>query len=231
MFDLCAGFPLLTCKRLHVPSIVHELMWFVRGDTNVAYLRKNGVSIWNEWADSNGDLGPIYGRQWRAWTDANGHMHDQLAKAVDLLRHDRYSRRILVSAWNVGALQHMRLPPCHCLFQFYASMDGGLSCQLYHRSVDIFLGLPFNIASYALLTHMVAHVSGLRPASLILTLGDTHLYCNHIAQARELLERKERPLPILTLNPDVREIDQFRFKDVRFENYAPHPHIPAAVAV
>jgi thymidylate synthase len=229
-FDLRSGFPLLTTKKLHVRSIVHELLWFVRGDTNVAYLRENGVRIWDEWADADGELGPVYGRQWRAWEGPDGRTYDQLARVVDDLRRDPHSRRHLVSAWNVADLPRMALQPCHALFQFYVA-DGGLSCQMYQRSADVFLGVPFNIAEYALLTHMVAQVCALEPRQLILTFGDVHLYRNHHQQAREQLEREPRALPVLRLDPSVCSLDEFRFEHVTVEGYHPHPAIAAQVAV
>jgi thymidylate synthase len=229
-FDLGEGFPLVTTKKLHLKSIVHELIWFLRGDTNVAYLKENGVSIWDEWADANGDLGPVYGRQWRAWPTADGQAVDQLRWVVDEIRRNPDSRRLVVSAWNVGELPKMALMPCHTLFQFYVA-DGKLSCQLYQRSGDIFLGVPFNIASYALLTHMVAQVCGLGVGDFVHTLGDAHLYGNHVEQARLQLGREPRPLPRLVLNPDVRALEDFRYGDVAIEGYAPHPAIKAPVAV
>jgi thymidylate synthase len=229
-FDLTRGFPLLTTKKLHIKSIVHELIWFLRGDTNIAYLREHGVGIWDEWADANGDLGPVYGRQWRSWPTADGGVVDQIARVVDEIRRNPDSRRLLVSAWNVGELPKMALQPCHALFQFYVA-DGRLSCQLYQRSGDIFLGVPFNIASYALLTHMVAQVCDLAVGDFVHTLGDAHLYNNHLEQARLQLTRAPRALPRLKLNPDVRSIFDFRYEDVGIEGYDPHPAIKAAVAV
>ncbi len=229
-FDLAAGFPLVTTKKLHLKSIVHELLWFLRGDTNVAYLHEHGVSIWDEWADAEGDLGPVYGRQWRAWPAADGRVVDQMAWVVDEIRRNPDSRRLVVSAWNVGELPKMALMPCHALFQFYV-IGGRLSCQLYQRSGDIFLGVPFNIASYALLTHMVAQACGLAPGTFVHTLGDAHLYRNHVDQAREQLTREPRPLPTLRLNPDVHSIFDFRYEDIVIENYRPHPAIKAPVAV
>lgn len=229
-FDLGDGFPLLTTKKLHLRSIVHELIWFLRGDTNIAYLKENGVSIWDEWADANGELGPVYGYQWRSWPAPDGRHIDQISQAVETIRTRPDSRRILVSAWNVADIDKMALPPCHALFQFYVS-EGKLSCQLYQRSADIFLGVPFNIASYALLTMMVAQVCGLRPGEFIHTLGDAHLYKNHLEQVRTQLARSPRPLPVLKLNPEVKDIFGFRFGDISLENYDPHPHIKAAVAV
>ncbi len=229
-FDLAAGFPLLTTKRLHLRSIVHELLWFLAGDTNVAYLHDRGITIWDEWADERGDLGPIYGRQWRSWPAPDGSAIDQMALLVERLRRDPDSRRHVVSAWNVGELDRMRLPPCHVLFQFYVA-GGTLSCQLYQRSADVFLGVPFNIASYALLTLMVAQVSGLAPGELIHTLGDAHLYVNHLEQAAVQLAREPRPLPRLRLDPEVRSLFAFRYEDITLLDYDPHPGIKAPVAV
>jgi thymidylate synthase len=229
-FDLGQGFPVLTTKKLHLRSIVHELLWFLAGDTNVAYLHANNVSIWDEWADADGDLGPIYGFQWRSWPTPDGGTIDQIARLVDGLRSDPDSRRHIVSAWNPADIDRMALPPCHCLFQFWVH-GGGLSCQLYQRSADVFLGVPFNIASYALLTLMVAQVCGLEPREFVHTFGDVHLYNNHVEQAKLQLEREPRPLPRIWLNPEVRSIFEFRFEDVRLEGYDPHPHIKAPVAV
>ena len=229
-FDLREGFPLVTTKKLHLKSIVHELLWFLRGETNVRYLRENGVTIWDEWADANGELGPVYGVQWRAWQAADGRSIDQIARAVELIRRDPDSRRILVSAWNVGELERMALTPCHAMFQFYVA-QGRLSCQLYQRSADIFLGVPFNIASYALLTLMLAQVCGYRPGDFVHTLGDAHLYSNHLEQARLQLTRDTRALPTMRLNPAVTDLFAFRFEDFTLEGYDPHPHIPAPVAV
>ncbi|UCH53912.1 MAG: thymidylate synthase [Pseudomonadota bacterium] len=229
-FDLQQGFPLLTTKKLHLRSIIHELLWFLRGDTNVKYLRDNGVSIWDEWADANGELGPIYGYQWRSWPTADGRRIDQVAAVVDQIRRNPDSRRLIVSAWNVADIDRMRLPPCHALFQFYVA-DGRLSCQLYQRSADIFLGVPFNIASYALLTMMVAQVTGLRPGDFVHTLGDAHLYLNHIEQARTQLAREPRRLPTLQLNPSRTDLLAFCFDDFALVDYDPHPHIKAPVAV
>jgi len=229
-FDLDGGFPLLTTKKLHISSIIHELLWFIRGDTNVAYLKDNGVSIWDEWADDNGELGPVYGRQWRSWPTAVGGSIDQLAGVIDEIRNNPDSRRLIVSAWNVADLSRMALPPCHLLFQFYVA-GGRLSCQLYQRSADTFLGVPFNIASYALLTMMVAQVTGLGRGEFVHTLGDTHLYSNHLDQARTQLEREPLELPRMGLNPDVTDISEFVYDDFRLEGYQPHPHIKAAVAV
>ena len=229
-FDLADGFPLLTTKRLHLKSIIHELLWFLKGDTNIAYLNDNGVTIWDEWADSDGDLGPIYGYQWRSWPTPDGGHVDQVTNLIDQIRANPDSRRLIVSAWNVADVSAMALPPCHCLFQFYVA-EGRLSCQLYQRSADVFLGVPFNIASYALLTLMVAQVSGLEPAEFVHTFGDTHLYLNHIEQADEQLQRTPYPLPQMTLNPKVDDIFGFGFDDFQLDGYRFHPHIPAAVAV
>jgi thymidylate synthase len=229
-FDLGQGFPLVTTKKVHWKSVVHELIWFLRGDTNVAYLKQHGVSIWDEWADAEGNLGPVYGRQWRAWPTADGGAVDQIRWVVDEIRRNPDSRRLIVSAWNVGELPKMALMPCHTLFQFYVA-DGKLSCQLYQRSGDIFLGVPFNIASYALLTHMVAQVCGLGVGDFVHTLGDAHLYSNHVEQARQQLGREPRPLPRVVLNPQVRALEDFRYEDIALEGYAPHPAIKAPVAV
>lgn len=229
-FDLAKGFPLVTTKKLHLKSIVHELLWFIAGDTNVRYLKENGVSIWDEWANERGDLGPVYGKQWRSWEGADGRIHDQLANLLAEIRRNPDSRRLVLSAWNVGDLDKMALAPCHCLFQFYVA-DGRLSCQLYQRSADCFLGVPFNIASYALLTHLVAHVSGLQPGDFVHTFGDTHLYLNHLEQTRLQLTRDLRALPTLRLNPDIRSLFDFTYDDIVFENYDPHPLIKAPVAV
>lgn len=230
-YDLSRGFPLVTTKKLHTRSIFHELLWFLRGDTNNRSLNEVGVSIWDEWADpETGDLGPIYGHQWRSWPKPGGGSVDQIALLVEGLRTNPDSRRHIVSAWNPGQIEEMALPPCHCLFQFFVH-EGRLSCQLYQRSADIFLGVPFNIASYALLTHMVAQVVDLEPGEFIHTLGDAHLYMNHLEQAREQLTREPRPLPTLRLNPDVRELDRFRYEDIEVLGYEPHPHIKAPVAV
>ena len=229
-FDLAEGFPLVTTKKLHIRSIVHELLWFLSGDTNIRYLKENGVSIWDEWADENGDLGPVYGRQWRSWRAADGRAIDQISWVIDEIRRNPYSRRLVVSAWNPAELGDMALAPCHCLFQFFVA-DGRLSCQLYQRSGDIFLGVPFNIASYALLTEMVAQVCGLKPGDFVHTLGDAHLYLNHMDQAREQLSRTPGPLPRLALNPEVRDIFAFRYEDIAVEGYEAQPHIKAPVAI
>jgi len=229
-FDLARGFPLLTTKKLHLKSIVYELLWFLRGDTNVRWLQENGVRIWDEWADANGDLGPVYGRQWRSWPDGRGGTIDQIANVVAALRDSPESRRHIVTAWNPADVDDMALPPCHCLFQFYVA-EGRLSCQLYQRSADIFLGVPFNIASYALLTAMVAQVTGLAPGDFIHSFGDVHLYANHVEQAREQLRRAPKPMPRLTLNPDRQSLFAFEFEDVMLTGYDPHPHIKAEVAV
>jgi thymidylate synthase len=229
-FDLAQGFPLLTTKKLHLRSIVHELLWFLRGDTNIAYLKEHKVGIWDEWADADGELGPVYGRQWRSWAAADGRSIDQMRWLVDEIGRNPDSRRLVVSAWNVGELDRMALMPCHTLFQFYVA-KGRLSCQLYQRSGDIFLGVPFNIASYALLTHMVAQATGLAPGEFIHTLGDAHLYRNHFEQAREQLQRQTGPLPQLKLNPAVDDLFAFRFEDIAFVDYHPQPAIKAPVAV
>lgn len=229
-FNLGAGFPLVTTKKLHLKSIIHELLWFLAGDTNIRYLKDNGVSIWDEWADANGELGPVYGHQWRSWPTPDGGSIDQIAQVVADIRRNPDSRRLIVTAWNPADVPKMALPPCHCLFQF-AVAEGKLSCQLYQRSADVFLGVPFNIASYALLTQMVAQVTGLQPGDFIHTLGDAHLYLNHLDQAREQLTRAPRPLPRLVLNPDVTDLFAFRYADVAIEGYDPHPHIKAPVAV
>jgi thymidylate synthase len=229
-FDLSAGFPLTTTKKLHVKSIIHELLWFLAGDTNVKYLNQHGVRIWDEWADENGDLGPVYGRQWRSWPTPDGGAVDQIANVVAAIRRNPDSRRLIVTAWNPAEVDAMALPPCHCLFQFYVAA-GRLSCQLYQRSADVFLGVPFNIASYALLTLMVAQVADLAPGAFIHTFGDAHLYLNHVEQARLQLARPPRPLPGMVLNPAVRDLFAFRYEDFTLENYDPHPHIKATVAV
>jgi len=229
-FDLSVGFPCLTTKKLHLKSIIHELLWFLTGDTNIKYLKDHGVSIWDEWADENGDLGPVYGHQWRSWPAPDGGTIDQIANVLKSIRENPNSRRHIVSAWNVAEVDHMALPPCHCLFQFYVA-DGKLSCQLYQRSCDIFLGVPFNIASYALLTMMVAQVSGLKPGDFVHTLGDAHLYTNHLDQADEQLTRDPRPLPTMWINPDVTDLFAFTFEDFELRGYDPHPHIKAPIAV
>jgi thymidylate synthase len=229
-FDLAEGFPLLTTKKLHTKSIIHELLWFLKGETNIAYLKENGVSIWDEWADTNGNLGPVYGYQWRSWPTPNGGHIDQISQVIDMIKKNPDSRRLIVSAWNVADINQMKLPPCHAFFQFYVA-DGKLSCQLYQRSADIFLGVPFNIASYALLTYMVAQVCGLKPGEFVHTLGDAHLYSNHIEQAKLQLSRDLRPLPQMKINPAVKNIFEFQFSDFELVNYDPHPHIKAPVAV
>ncbi len=232
-FDLEEGLPVVTSKRVHLKSVVHELLWFLRGESNLAYLRENGVTIWDEWADEAGELGPVYGVQWRSWPGKGGETIDQIEGVVRSIRENPMSRRHVVSAWNVGELEEMALPPCHVLFQFYVSQSGKLSCQLYQRSADIFLGVPFNIASYALLTCMVAHVTGLEPGEFVHTLGDAHLYSNHVEQARIQLGRKEElyELPRLVLNQDVRSLDEFRYEDIEIQGYRHHPGIKAPIAV
>ena len=229
-FDMSKGFPLLTTKKLHLKSIIYELLWFLQGDTNVKYLQDHGVRIWNEWADENGELGPIYGHQWRSWPGHNGEPIDQIKKVVEQIKNTPDSRRMIVSAWNVADIDNMKLPPCHCFFQFYVA-DGKLSLQLYQRSADTFLGVPFNIASYALLLLMVAQVTGLEPGDFIHTTGDTHLYLNHIEQARLQLTRTPRPLPQMKLNPDVKDLFSFKYEDFQLEGYDPWPHIAAQVSV
>ena len=229
-FNLQDGFPVLTTKKLHLKSIIHELLWFLQGDTNIAYLKQHGVGIWDEWADEQGNLGPVYGAQWRSWPAADGRHIDQIKIILDQIRNTPDSRRIIVSAWNVGELDKMALMPCHALFQFYVA-DGKLSCQLYQRSADIFLGVPFNIASYALLTMMVAQVTGLQPGDFVWTGGDCHLYSNHLEQARLQLSRDTRRLPVMRINPDVKDLFAFRFEDFTLTDYDPHPHIKAPVAV
>ena len=229
-FDLAAGFPMLTTKKLHLKSILHELIWFLKGDTNIQYLKDNGVSIWNEWADEKGNLGPVYGSQWRSWPAPDGQSIDQISQVIQQIKNNPDSRRLIVSAWNVGVIPQMALPPCHAFFQFYVA-DGKLSCQLYQRSADIFLGVPFNIASYALLTHMVAQVCDLQVGEFIHTLGDAHLYTNHLEQAKLQLTRDFRSLPQLKMNPAIKDIFDFKFEDFSIEGYDPHPHIKAAVAV
>ena len=229
-FDLADGFPMVTTKKLHLKSIVHELLWFLKGDTNIAYLKENGVSIWNEWADENGELGPVYGAQWRSWPAPGGETIDQVANVFHQIRTNPDSRRLIVSAWNPAEVDNMALPPCHCLFQFYV-LEGKLSCQLYQRSADTFIGVPFNIASYALLTMMMAQATGLEVGEFVHTLGDAHIYSNHIEQADEQLSRTPYALPTMAINPDVTDIFGFRFEDFTLEGYRFHPHIPAAVAV
>ena len=229
-FDLSQGFPLVTTKKCHLRSIIHELLWFLQGDTNIRYLKENGVKIWDEWADENGDLGPVYGHQWRNWPKPDGGHIDQITRVLHDLKHNPDSRRIIVSAWNVADLDKMALAPCHAFFQFYVA-DGKLSCQLYQRSADIFLGVPFNIASYALLTMMLAQVSGLKPGDFVHTLGDAHLYLNHLDQAREQLTREPRPLPTMQMNPAVTDLFAFKFEDFELQGYDPHPAIKAPVAV
>lgn len=229
-FDLSEGFPLVTTKKLHLKSIIYELLWFLKGDTNIAYLKENGVSIWDEWADENGNLGPVYGHQWRSWTGANGNTYDQIRDVLHQLKHNPDSRRMIVNAWNVADLSEMALSPCHALFQFYVA-NGRLSCQLYQRSADCFLGVPFNIASYALLTMMIAQVSGLEAGEFIHTFGDAHLYNNHLEQSRLQLSRTPYPLPTMKLNPEVKDLFEFRYEDFSLENYQAHPHIKAPVAV
>lgn len=229
-FDLQEGFPLLTTKKLHLKSIIHELLWFLKGDTNIQYLKENGVRIWDEWADENGNLGPVYGSQWRSWPAADGRHIDQITQVVNQIKNNPDSRRMIVSAWNVGEIDKMKLPPCHAFFQFYVA-DGKLSCQLYQRSADIFLGVPFNIASYAILTMMMAQVCDLKPGDFVHTLGDAHLYSNHIEQTKLQLTRDFRPLPKMKINPDVKSIFEFKFEDFSLEGYDPHPHIKAEVAV
>jgi thymidylate synthase len=229
-FDLSAGFPALTTKKLHLRSIIHELLWFLMGETNIRYLKENGVNIWDEWADENGDLGPVYGYQWRSWPAVNGRSIDQISQLVEQIRQNPDSRRLIVSAWNPAEVDNMALPPCHCLFQFYVA-EGRLSCQLYQRSADIFLGVPFNIASYALLTMMLAQVTGLLPGDFVHTFGDAHLYSNHLEQTDLQLSRAPRRLPTMRINPEVKDIFSFRFEDFELLDYDPHPHIKAPVAV
>jgi thymidylate synthase len=229
-FDLSEGFPLVTTKKLHLRSIIHELLWFLKGDTNIEYLNQNGVSIWNEWADEDGNLGPVYGAQWRSWMTSDNQTVDQISQLIEQIKTNPDSRRLLVNAWNVGEIEKMALPPCHILFQFYVA-DGKLSCQLYQRSADIFLGVPFNIASYALLTLMIAQVCDLQPGEFVHTLGDAHIYTNHLDQVKLQLTRQPRPLPKMKLNPDIKNIFQFKYDDFTLEGYDPHPHIKAKVAV
>ena len=229
-FDLSQGFPLITTKKLHLKSIIYELLWFLAGDTNIKYLKDNGVSIWDAWADENGDLGPVYGHQWRSWGTSDGRQIDQISNLIERIKNNPDDRRMIVSAWNVGEIGQMALPPCHCLFQFYVA-DGKLSCQLYQRSADIFLGVPFNIASYALLTLMIAQVTGLKPGEFVHTFGDAHLYTNHIEQAKLQLTRDPKPLPEMHLNPHVKSIFDFKYEDFELVGYEAHPHIKGAVAV
>ena len=229
-FNLQDGFPLVTTKKVHLRSIIHELIWFLKGDTNIKYLKDNAVTIWDEWADENGNLGPVYGSQWRSWPTADGRHIDQISQVIQQIKNNPDSRRLIVSAWNVAEIENMALPPCHSFFQFYVA-NGKLSCQLYQRSADIFLGVPFNIASYALLTMMMAQVCGLKAGDFIHTLGDAHLYTNHLDQARLQLSRASRPLPVMRINPAVTDIFDFKFEDFTLENYDPHPHIKAPVAV
>ena len=230
-FDLRDGFPLLTNRKIHTRSVIQELLWFIKGETNIRYLKEHNVRIWDEWADEQGELGPVYGKQWRRWEGPDGTVHDQLKQVIEQIRTNPHSRRHIVSAWNVADIPRMALAPCHVMFQFYVSGSGHLSCQLYQRSADLFLGVPFNIASYAMLTHMIAQVTDLKPGDFVHTFGDAHLYENHLDQARELLSRDPRPLPTLTLNEDVRDIESFTEADIRIENYDPHPAIKALVAV
>lgn len=229
-FDLEKGFPIVTTKKLHMRSIIHELLWFLKGDTNIRYLQENGVRIWNEWADENGDLGPVYGKQWRSWEGANGKTVDQITEVVEQIKTNPNSRRLIVNAWNVAEIEEMALAPCHCLFQFYVN-DGKLSCQLYQRSADIFLGVPFNISSYALLTMMIAQVCGLKPGEFIHTFGDAHLYSNHIEQTKLQLTREPKPLPTMHMNPEVTDLFAFTYEDFELKHYDPHPHIKAEVSV
>ena len=229
-FNLNEGFPLLTTKKLHLRSIIHELLWFLKGETNIKYLKENNVSIWDEWADENGELGPVYGHQWRSWTTTDNKTIDQISQVVEQIKSTPDSRRMIISAWNVGEIDKMALPPCHLLFQFYVA-DGKLSCQLYQRSADIFLGVPFNIASYALLTMMMAQVTGLKPGDFVHTLGDAHLYSNHLEQANLQLSREPRNLPIMNINQDVKDIFSFKYEDFNLSDYDPHPHIKAKVAI
>ena len=229
-FNLADGFPLLTTKKVHTKSIIHELLWFLKGETNIRYLKDNGVSIWDEWADTDGNLGPVYGSQWRSWQGADGKTYDQITSVIEQIKKNPNSRRLIVSAWNVPFIESMALPPCHCLFQFYVA-DGRLSCQLYQRSADVFLGVPFNIASYALLTHMIAQVTDLKPGEFVHTLGDTHLYLNHLEQAKLQLSREPRKLPVLKLNKERKNIFDFVFDDIAIEGYEPHDAIKAPIAV
>ena len=229
-FNLLDGFPMVTTKKVHLRSIIHELIWFLKGETNISYLKENGVSIWDEWADENGELGPVYGSQWRSWPKPDGGHIDQISQVIEQIKKNPDSRRLIVSAWNVAQIENMALPPCHSFFQFYVA-DGKLSCQLYQRSADIFLGVPFNIASYALLTLMIAQVCGLQAGDFVHTLGDAHLYNNHLDQTKLQLSRECRPLPVMKLNPEIKNIFDFKFEDFKLENYDPHPHIKGAVAI
>lgn len=229
-YDLSEGFPLVTTKKMHLRSIIHELLWFLNGDTNIAYLKEHGVRIWDEWADEDGNLGPVYGAQWRSWQTAKGDTVDQITNLIDQIKNNPDSRRLIVSAWNPGEVENMALPPCHCLFQFYV-LNGKLSCQLYQRSADVFLGVPFNIASYALLTMMIAHVTGLEPGEFVHSFGDVHIYANHIEQVEEQLTRVPKPLPQMIINPDVRDIFSFKFEDFTLRDYRFDPHIAGKVAV
>ncbi len=229
-FDLAKGFPLVTTKKVHLRSIIHELLWFLKGETNIKYLKENNVSIWDEWADANGDLGPVYGKQWRRWETADGRVIDQVSQLIELIKKSPDSRRLIISAWNVGEIDKMALMPCHTMFQFYVA-DGKLSCQLYQRSADVFLGVPFNIASYALLTMMIAQVCGLKPGDFVHTFGDVHIYSNHMEQVNLQLSREPKPLPQMKINPAVKDIFSFKFEDFTLENYDPHPAIKAPVAV
>lgn len=230
-YDLKNSFPLLTTKKVHLKSIIYELLWFLRGDTNIQFLKEHKVSIWDEWADENGDLGPVYGAQWRSWKTADGKTVDQISQVIEQIKKNPQSRRLIVNAWNVGEIEKMALPPCHTMFQFYVSQEGHLSCQLYQRSADVFLGVPFNIASYSILTMMIAQVCGLKPGEFIHTLGDAHLYANHLEQAKEQLKREFKPLPQMKINPKVQDIFDFQYEDFELINYDPHPAIKAPVAV
>lgn len=229
-YDLAEGFPMVTTKKMHLRSIIHELLWFLNGDTNISYLKEHGVRIWDEWADEQGNLGPVYGAQWRSWPTASGETVDQIEDLIKQIKENPDSRRLIISAWNVGEIENMALPPCHCLFQFYVA-NGKLSCQLYQRSADVFLGVPFNIASYALLTLMIAQVTGLEPGEFVHSFGDVHIYTNHIEQVQKQLQRRPKPLPQMTINPDVKSIFDFKFEDFTLEDYKFHPHIAGKVAV